>query len=93
VYQGFLLEVKATDPTNLPPSCDDCLEFWKPQPPETIRACPGLYRESLMICVLNERRGRNYSLEFLEIMWNEIINVNIEQLHRVNKNYSNCIMS
>ena len=26
----------------LPPSCADCLEIWKPQTPETLRACPGL---------------------------------------------------
>jgi len=28
--------------TTLPPSCDDCLEIWEPQPPGTLRACPGL---------------------------------------------------
>jgi hypothetical protein len=27
--------------TTLPP-CADCLEIWKSQPPETLRACPGL---------------------------------------------------
>ena len=26
----------------LPPSCADCLEIWEPQPPGTLRACPGL---------------------------------------------------
>ena len=26
----------------LPSSCADCLELWKPQPPGTLRACPGL---------------------------------------------------
>ena len=31
--------------TNLPPSCADFLEFWKPQPPGTLGACPGLYRD------------------------------------------------
>ena len=29
--------------TTLPPSCTDCLEIWEPQPPGTLRACPGLY--------------------------------------------------
>jgi hypothetical protein len=24
------------------PLCAGCLEFWEPQPPETLRACPGL---------------------------------------------------
>jgi hypothetical protein len=28
--------------TTLPPSCADCLQLWEPQPPETLRACPGL---------------------------------------------------
>jgi len=26
----------------LSPSCADCLEIWEPQPPGTLRACPGL---------------------------------------------------
>jgi hypothetical protein len=28
--------------TTLPLSCVDCLEIWEPQPPGTLRACPGL---------------------------------------------------
>ena len=28
--------------TTLPPSCADCLEIGEPQPPATLRACPGL---------------------------------------------------
>ena len=28
--------------TNLPPSFADCLEFWKPQAPGTLRSCPSL---------------------------------------------------
>jgi len=28
--------------TTLPPSCVDCVEIWEPQPPGTLRACPGL---------------------------------------------------
>jgi hypothetical protein len=35
--------------TTLPPSCADCLEIWEPQPPGTLRACPGLYRDSFTI--------------------------------------------
>ena len=31
--------------TTLPPSCVDCLEIWEPQPPGTLRACPGLLRD------------------------------------------------
>jgi hypothetical protein len=26
----------------LPPSCADCHEIWEPQPPGTLKACPGL---------------------------------------------------
>ena len=33
--------------TTLPPSSADCLEIWEPQPPGTLRACPGLYRDCL----------------------------------------------
>jgi len=28
--------------TTLPLSCADCLEIWKPQPPRTLRNCPGI---------------------------------------------------
>jgi len=28
--------------TTLQPSCAECLEIWEPQPPGTLRACPGL---------------------------------------------------
>jgi len=28
--------------TTLPPSCANCLEIWAPQPPGTLRACPGI---------------------------------------------------
>jgi len=28
--------------TTLRPACADCLEIWEPQPPGTLRACPGL---------------------------------------------------
>ena len=33
--------------STLPPSWEGCLEIWKPQPPETFRACPRLYRDFL----------------------------------------------
>jgi hypothetical protein len=29
--------------TTLPPSCADFLEIWEPQPPGTLRACPGVF--------------------------------------------------
>jgi len=28
--------------TTLPPSCDDCLEIWEPEPSGALRTCPGL---------------------------------------------------
>ena len=31
--------------TTLPPSCADCHDIWEPQPPGTLRASPGLYRD------------------------------------------------
>jgi hypothetical protein len=47
-YQEYFLGGKVgrcVGLTTLPPSCADCLEIWEPQPPETLRACPGLYRQ------------------------------------------------
>jgi hypothetical protein len=32
--------------TTLPPSCADCHDIWEPEPPGTLRACPGLYKDS-----------------------------------------------
>jgi hypothetical protein len=34
--------VPGIEPRLLPPSCADCLEIWEPEPPGTLRACPGL---------------------------------------------------
>jgi hypothetical protein len=34
--------------TNLPSSCADCLEIWRPQPPGTLRPYPGLCRDSFI---------------------------------------------
>jgi hypothetical protein len=44
-YQEYFLGGKGgrcVELTTLPPSCADCLEIWEPQPPGTLRACPGL---------------------------------------------------
>jgi len=44
-YQEYFLGGKGgrcVGLTNLPPSCADCLEIWEPQPPGTLRVCPGL---------------------------------------------------
>ena len=41
-YQEYFLGGKSgrwVGLTTLPPSCADCLEFWEPQPPGTLRAC------------------------------------------------------
>jgi len=35
--------------TNLPPSRADCFEIWETQPPGTLRACPGLYRDCFTV--------------------------------------------
>ena len=34
-------------PTTSPPSCTECHEIWEPKPPGTLRATPGLLRDSL----------------------------------------------
>jgi hypothetical protein len=44
-YQEYFLGGKGgrcVGLTTLPPSCADFLEFWEPQFPGTLRACPGL---------------------------------------------------
>ena len=44
-YQEYFLEGKGgrcVGLTTLPPSCADCLEIWKPQPPGNLRASPRL---------------------------------------------------
>jgi len=44
-YQEYFLGGKdgwCVGLTTLSPSCADCLEIRKPQPPGTLRACPGL---------------------------------------------------
>jgi hypothetical protein len=45
-YQEFFLEGKGNRNvrlTTLPPPGAERLEIWEPQPPGTLRACPGLY--------------------------------------------------
>jgi hypothetical protein len=44
-YQEYFLGGKGgqcVGLTTLPPSFADFLEIWEPQPPRTLRACPGL---------------------------------------------------
>ena len=44
-YQEYFLGGKGgrcVGLTTLAPSCADCLEIWNPQPPGTLRSCPGL---------------------------------------------------
>ena len=35
--------------TTLPLSRADCLEIWDPEPPGTLRACPGVYRDCFTV--------------------------------------------
>ena len=44
-YQEYFLrgkEGRCVGLTTLPPSWADCLVIWEPQPPGTLRGCPGL---------------------------------------------------
>jgi hypothetical protein len=43
--------------TNLPPSCADCHEILEPQPPGTLRACPGLYKYGFTITVFKKKKS------------------------------------
>ena len=44
--------------TTVPPSCADCLANWKPQPPGTLRACPGI---ALPLLLLNYNKFSHVS--------------------------------
>jgi hypothetical protein len=48
-YQEYFLGVKGggwcRGLMTLPPSCAKYIGIWEPQPPGTLRACPGLYRD------------------------------------------------
>ena len=44
-YQEYFLGGKGSQCiglTSLPLSCSDSLEIWQPQPPGTLRTCPGM---------------------------------------------------
>jgi hypothetical protein len=50
--------------TTLPPSCADCLEIWEPQPPGTLRVCPGLYWDCFTFLHLQFKWFISYCLFF-----------------------------
>jgi hypothetical protein len=68
-YQEYFLGGKGgqcVGLTTVPPSCADCLEIWEPQPPGTLRACPGLEWDSFSFYPLNRRQdGPNNRSEYL----------------------------
>jgi hypothetical protein len=49
--------------TTLRPSCANCLEMWEPQPPGTLRACPGLQWDSFTFTSLS-CHATKYDLAF-----------------------------
>ena len=51
---GILRGVKVAD-ANLPSSCADCLEIWKPQTSGSGRTCPGQYKDCFTFFYLNIR--------------------------------------
>ena len=48
-YQEYFLGVKAAGAYCWLHSCADCLEIWGPQPPGTLRACPGLWLDCFFL--------------------------------------------
>ena len=62
---------------NLPPSSTDCLQIWKPQPPGTLRACPGIDLPSPFIDIHN-KTGRCCS----EIMYIPLASCRISKVWR-----------
>jgi len=65
-YHGYILGSKGGRCVGLailPSSCADRLNISEPQPPETLGACPGLYRDSFAcIGALEELRKATISL-------------------------------
>ena len=72
----------------LPPSCADCHEIWKPQPPVTLKAYPGLEGDSfnftfafaaMVQCLIKHRFNftfiRGIHLEFGFMIHNVCLNV------------------
>jgi hypothetical protein len=79
-YQEYFLgdkDGRCVGLTTLPPSCADCLEIWKPRPPVTVGACPGLYRDSFTFTIdltrnatnKVQRIDRNFALFFGSYIW------------------------
>jgi hypothetical protein len=62
--------------TNLPLSCADCLESWEPQPPGTLKACPGLSWNCFTITFLHFAIITGGSTN--EILWLTSSNVLVE---------------
>jgi len=65
-YQEYFLGGKGgrcVGLTTLSPSCPDCLEIWEPQPPGTLRACPGLYRDYFTFHL--NKRGTHKNTEII----------------------------
>jgi len=48
--------------TSLPPSCANCFEIWEPQPPGTLRACPGMQWDLFTLVLLSALISFNFQL-------------------------------
>ena len=46
--------------TTLLPSCANCLKIWEPQPPETLRSCPGHAVAQLVEALRYKSEGRGF---------------------------------
>jgi hypothetical protein len=61
-------------------SCDHCLEIWEPQPPGTLRACPGL----LWDCFYMTLGARNVPpLPGGSLCWTSLLHCTAHSLHPV----------
>ena len=62
-YQEYFLRGKdgrCIGLTTLPPSCADCFEIWKSQPPVTLSACPGLKWDCFTVYICDICKHRVY---------------------------------
>jgi hypothetical protein len=63
--------------TTLPP-CADCLEIWKPQPPGTLWACPGLYRDCLTFYIRDIIRVEDDKV----VQWTQALKISIKLIEK-----------
>jgi hypothetical protein len=72
----------------LPPSCADCHEIWEPQPPGTLRACPGLYWDCFLSSSISLIYYSTVFLHYLSV--SDYFNTTVAMCHTFSALTNNC---